>query len=106
MALTERVLYLPAGKRQSKWHDRWLEGLFLGVCDDSDEVLVGTPEGVFRVRSFRRLTAADRRDPVMLASVRGTPWCPVPGANGGAVPAARLKVSADAVVPEAVCRNR
>ena len=33
----------------------WTDGLFLGVQDRSDEVVIGTRGGVFRARTVKRL---------------------------------------------------
>jgi hypothetical protein len=85
----EKVLYLEAGKLKSQLQDRWHEGIFLGVQDRSDEVLVGTREGVFKARTLRRLDGVQRRDPDLVKSLRGVPWQPVPGEeNAGEVGAA------------------
>ena len=50
---SENILYLPSGKLQSRLHDRWMEGLYYGLQDASDEILVGTQEGVMKARSFK-----------------------------------------------------
>ena len=38
----EKVMYLKAGKPKSRLDDRWLEGLFVGFQDRSDEIVIGT----------------------------------------------------------------
>ena len=55
-------MYLLAGKQPSRLVDRWLEGLFLGVQDKSDEVLIGTRDGVVKARTVKRLDDTQRRD--------------------------------------------
>ena len=56
----ERVMYMPmkpALKKdnRAKLDDRMLEGIFLGVKLRSDEVIVGTSEGVIKTRTIKRL---------------------------------------------------
>jgi len=78
-------------------------GLFLGVLDRSDEVLVGTRDGVFKARTVRRLDDLQRRDAALAREMRGMPWEPIPGepSEEGAVPAAIVRVAAGLVVPAA-----
>ena len=83
------MLYVETGKLRSQLQDRWHEGIFLGLQDRSDEVLVGTREGVFKARTLRRLDGVQRRDPELLKGLRGLPWQPVPGSeDAGEVAAA------------------
>ncbi|CAK0818994.1 unnamed protein product [Prorocentrum cordatum] len=93
-AFSEKVFYLPAGKRASRLVGRWLEGIFLGVVEGADEVCIGAPS-----------------DKVLLAEMRGVPWGRVPGGiegsralDGGgglAAPPAHVKIVADQVAPDA-----
>lgn len=46
----------------AKAEPSWKDGIFLGVRLESGERLIGTPEGVFIVRSMRRKLESDRRD--------------------------------------------
>ena len=48
------------------------------MVDDSDEVIVGTEQGVFKVRSTKRLPIAKRSNPQRLEKTKGVPWCLVP----------------------------
>ena len=102
-AFGEKVMYLKAGKQKSRLEDRWLEGLFLGVQDRSDEVVVGTRDGVYKARTVRRLDPVQRRDAALAREMRGLPWEPIPGepSEGGEIPAAMIRVVADPVVPAA-----
>ncbi len=59
----EKAMYLEAGKLRSQLQDRWHEGIFLGVQDRSDEVLVGTREGVVKARTLRRLDGCSGQTP-------------------------------------------
>lgn len=76
----EKVLFLPAGKRnQSRAVAKFQMGIFLGLQDNSDEMVVGTPKGVVKARTVKRLSTETARDPEFLLSVKGVPWCPIPG---------------------------
>ena len=76
----EKVLFLPAGKRSSRLADKFLPGIFYGVEDKSDEIYIGTPDGVVRACTFKRLDIQQRSDAEFFNSIKGTPWCPVPSA--------------------------
>ena len=43
--------HLRAGKPKSRLEDRRVESVFLGVQDRSDEVAIGTRDGVVKARS-------------------------------------------------------
>ena len=62
------------GPELNKWDERWGEGVFLGVRPISNEVFIGTSEGVIKCRAIRRRVVADRWNPELLNSVRGVPW--------------------------------
>ena len=78
-AFGEKFLYLPAGKRVSQLDTGYKEAFFFGVLDGSDEVWAGTPEGVVKARSFKRLPEDARADAEGFMRVIGTPWEPTPG---------------------------
>ncbi len=51
----EGVLYIRAESvGKDKYNSRWEEGFFLGVREESGEIIVGTKEGVIKARAFRR----------------------------------------------------
>ena len=57
--------------------------MWLGFRDESNEVFVGTTQGVVKVRTVRRKgTAQSRWDEKLFNSVKGTPWQPEPGRTG------------------------
>ena len=60
------------GQMESKWRN----GIYLGICMESSEMLVGTSEGVFKVRSIRRKPDGQGRDADHFCSVIGIPWKP------------------------------
>ena len=57
----ECVWYLkPKSVGKDKLHSRWGEGVWFGVREESGETLIGTREGVIKVRTFRRKAGAER----------------------------------------------
>ena len=78
----EKILYQPAGKMPSRLDPRFIPGIFFGVVEGSEEVLVGTGQGVVKARSFKRLPADGRADPAAFRAVIGVPWRLVPGDAG------------------------
>ena len=56
---------------------RWeADGVFLGMLDLSDEVIVGTPKGIETTRSFRRMAEDRQWNPETLRMFVGVPWNP------------------------------
>ena len=37
------------------WEERWSQGIWLGIIEESGEIIIGTTEGVLKARSFRRM---------------------------------------------------
>ena len=74
------MLYLPAGKAKAQL-SKWLEGIKVGLKDESEEAIVGTLEGCEVVRSVRRLSREDASDAVLFNSIKGSPWCLKPVQN-------------------------
>ena len=93
------MLYLPAGKRASRHEQKFFDAIFLGILDRSDELIVGTPAGVFKARSVKCLSNRDRIAPEYFNSIRGLPWQPVPGEPAYDIPVS-LHVSAPSIAPE------
>ena len=54
-------------------HRQVLDGIFLGIKEDSEEIIVGTPVGCVVCRTVKRRLRADAADPVFFNSIRGTP---------------------------------
>ena len=102
-AFGEKVLWLEPGKPKSRLTDRWLEGIFVGLHDDSDEILVATENGVLKARTAKRLSPEDGRDGPLVNRVVGLPWRAVPSMQeegDDTIPAAAVRIEADKVVPE------
>ena len=62
------------GPDLNKWDARWGEGVFLGIRAISNEVYVGTPEGVIKCRAIRRRVIDQRWNLDLFNRVRGVPW--------------------------------
>ena len=72
----ENVWYLKsdsAGK--NKYANRWQEGIWLGITEDTGETVVGTDEGVVKAKDFRRKPIVKERwSKGRLMSMNGVPW--------------------------------
>ena len=81
MKFGECVWYLkPKSKGKAKAEYRWAEGIWLGVRDESGEHIIGTKQGVLKVRAVRgRGSHAERWNKEEFNEMRGLPWEPVPG---------------------------
>jgi hypothetical protein len=62
--------------RDNKLEPQWRDGVWLGVDARTDEVYVGTEEGVVRARDIRRRPADQRWSAEVLKKVKGVPWSP------------------------------
>ena len=62
------------GHKDNKLDIKWGEGYFLGFYWKTSEALIGTPEGVKRAGTIRRVGAHRRWDAEGLDQVRGVPW--------------------------------
>ena len=98
----EKVLWIPGGgKAKPGIEPKWLEGIFVGLVDLSNEYLVGTPEGIFKTASMKRMTKEGARDPVLFSAVQGTPWKLTPSSITGArqddAPVVRASMQSNAV---------
>ena len=74
----EKVLHLEASKRKAQLSNKFEDGIFLGIENGTEELIVVTPTGCKICRSVKRRSRADAADSVFFNSVRGTPWCLVP----------------------------
>ena len=84
----EYIHYMPLrgdvdDKRQAKadMAPRFIYGVFLGLSDRSDELIVFGPEGVRKARTIRRLPEEQRWNRDALLEVKGSPLLPNPGQN-------------------------
>lgn len=70
----EKVLWLRARKKKAQVEEKWHDGIFVGVTDETQEANVVTTTGCFCTRSIRRRTAEGASDAVLFNSVAGSPW--------------------------------
>ena len=79
----ERVHFLrPGTKGKDKSDVRWFEGCFLGIKNETGEIMIGNEEGVIRARDYRRMGDMSLRwNKDSVNNVIGLPWCPNPGTN-------------------------
>ena len=74
---TEGVHFLPPKHLDNgKAEIRWRDGVFLGLKLTSGEKLVGTPEGVLKVRTVRRKLESKRWDARHIEALTSFPWKP------------------------------
>ena len=91
-------------RRYVPWPDKSIlpgavqENIILGIKDESEIAVVGTPHGIFFSRSIRRVPEEDSGDGMLLNSITGAPWELQPGAEGGVVNRVQLDVQAG--IPE------
>ena len=99
----EKVWYkkIREGKSQEdKMEIEWEEGLWLGHNRNSNEVLVGTKEGVVKAYALKRMEEDKRWDPELIKSMQGTPQQPDPTKASRSIPI-RIKFdAADNVEPD------
>ena len=77
----ESVMYLKAGTRGvDKFAVRWEKGVWLGIRDETGEVIIGTNEGVVKARDMKIMpTQEERWHAEAILVFQGTPWEPIPG---------------------------
>ena len=59
---------------RQKFEMQWVLGMWLGRDTDSNEILVGTSTGVFKVRSIRRLVKDERFNAEFYQEFKSFPW--------------------------------
>ena len=99
----EAVMYMPVStvRRRRKFEDRWETGIYLGLVERSNMLLVGTTRGVFKVNCVKRLPEIQSSDPELLKSIVGVPWDPVPGEAGGQTVDYEPLRATEPIVPDA-----
>ena len=99
----EKVWYKRIRERkqqENKMDSEWFEGLWLGHHRNTNEILIGTTEGVVRAYAIRRKAEDQRWDPVMIKEMKGTPQQPDPSKPGGQIPVRIRFDEAAKLVPE------
>ena len=77
----ECVMYLktPQHKGREKLEPRWESGVYLGVHDRSQELIIGTPDGAIKAHEFRRKGSHEERwNMEEITVMKGLPWQPDP----------------------------
>ena len=75
--------YKPNKAKRGKLELRWAKGIFLGIREESGEIIVGTDSGCLKARAFRRRGSEEERwNKEEILNVKGAPWQPVPGGPG------------------------
>ena len=82
--------------KPSGFASKWTEGIFLALIDKTNEYIVGTPAGVIKTQSVKRLTRAEAKDPMLFNAVVGTPWNPHPNSGVSEIPLKRMVIRAAA----------
>ena len=75
------AMYLktPAHKGREKLEPRWESGVFLGIHEKSQELIIGTPEGVVESHEFQRKGSEQERWNMEEIKIRkGDPGNPAP----------------------------
>ena len=62
------------------------KGIWLGHARDSNEIVVGTPDGAYRAYAIKRMVEEERWDSEFIRSLQGTPQQPDPRRRGTTVP--------------------
>ena len=77
-------MYLkPESLGVNKLDSRWSTGHFLGIRDESNELLIGTSQGVLKVRTIGYYNnISEKWDPASFSGIVGLPWEPAPGREG------------------------
>ena len=72
--------------QEHKLETEWFEGIWLGHNRASNEILIGTTEGVVKAYGVRRMPEEDRWDGEMIKKPQGTPQQPNPSKPGDHIP--------------------
>ena len=73
-------------KKTPSMGSSWKTGVWLGHARNSNEILIGTGEGVVRAYAVIRRAEGERWDADALRKVRGTPQQPDPNKPGMHIP--------------------
>ena len=98
MPWSEKVFYLEQSKRNVQVEAKWHEWIFLGIKNESEIAVVGTPHGIVFSRSIRRVPKEGSGDGMLFNSSRGALWELQLGAEGGVVN--RVQLDVQAAIPE------
>ena len=72
----------PKSVGQSAMDSRWETGVWLGVQDETNEIILGTVRGIVKARTVRRKESAEESwDTEIFNTFAGTPWKMTPEAE-------------------------
>ena len=77
-----KIMYMPSkntSKSAPKVDPKFHDGIWLGLRMKSDESIIGTPNGVIKAKTVRRLPEDQRWSAEEVLNIRGRPSNPVPG---------------------------
>lgn len=95
--------FKPGSASQDKLDERWGDGVYLGMIEESSELYIGKKKGIIKARTFARGGEADRWRKKDIEEVVGAPWEALPRRGMGEV---RSKVyiagagSGEYIIPE------
>ena len=70
-------------KGGEKLEPRWQTGVYLGIDETSQELIIGTPQGAVKASEFKRIGSEEERWNIdEVAAMKGLPWQPDPNAAG------------------------
>ena len=73
----ERIHYRPLKGdpvRENKLEAQWKDGVWLGIDTRTDEVRVGTEQGIVKARDIKRRPADQRWSIEIIKGIKGVPW--------------------------------
>ena len=82
----ETVMYKELGKKTPSMETSWKTGVWLGHARNSNEVLIGTNDGVVRAYAVIRKAEGERWSAENLRNMKGTPQQPDPSKPGLNIP--------------------
>ena len=83
--------------KKKKFNSEWEEGVWLGHARSSNEIIIGTGEGVVRAYAIQRQDDENRWQGDGIKGMKGTPSQPDPGKPGLNIP---VRVRSDPIVGE------
>ena len=69
-------------QRRDKFDTDWKTGLWLGHARDSNETLIGTPDGVVRAYAIKKYADGEQWSRTLVEQLQGTPGQPDPTKGG------------------------
>ena len=82
-------------ERRNQLESEFKEGIWLGHSRNSNEIIIGTPDGVVKAYSVYRKALGERWDKEKIKNVKGTPQQPNPNAPGLEIP---IRIRFDALL--------